>query len=87
MKNCNRYILIGCLLFMAAIVLLPTFGFNVSWTPLLFGVLMIGCCVLPMLFALSRSSARGSSCCGSNKARTSSESGEENEKPKSHSCH
>lgn len=42
--------LIGCALVLGAVLLLPRFGYGAASGSLVFGLLMLVCCVGPMLF-------------------------------------
>lgn len=46
--------LIGCALVLGAVLLLPRFGYGAASGSLVFGLLMLVCCVGPMLFMALR---------------------------------
>ena len=46
--------LIGCALVLGAVLLLPWFGYGAAGGSLVFGLLMLVCCVGPMLFMALR---------------------------------
>ena len=65
MKSCHKWMII-CLAGAVAIVfVLPRFGLPVEGASILIPLLMIGCCVLPMVMMMftSRSGKMGG-CCG-----------------------
>ena len=68
MKNCQKSMLLFAVIAVGAVLLLPDYGFQYSGLPVLIGLLMIGCCVLPMIFGMSKASVAGGgsggSCCG-----------------------
>jgi hypothetical protein len=51
--------LIGCALVLGAVLLLPWFGYGAASGSLAFGLLMLACCVGPMLFMALRGGRRG----------------------------
>jgi|GEM_PF-4492378 len=65
MKNCQKWMLLFAVIAVGAVLVLPQYGFQYSGLPVLIGLLMIGCCVLPMIFWMCKASvAGGGSCCG-----------------------
>lgn len=52
MKNHHIRMLVGCVLIMGSILLLPRFGYGAATGSLVFGLLMLLCCVGPMLLML-----------------------------------
>ena len=46
--------LIGCAVVLGALLLLPQFGYGAASGSLVFGLLMLACCVGPMLFMALR---------------------------------
>lgn len=90
MKNCNKWMLFCVAIAIAIVFLLPKFGVAVAGASLLFPLLMIGCCVLPMFFMMKSSQGKeGGSCCSAKKGRTDQEHKEVAEDGKSSpgSCH
>lgn len=69
MKACHRpWMLIACVVILALLFLLPRFGVNVAAAGVLLPLLMIGCCLLPMLLiVLPRKDDGGRGCCGAGK--------------------
>jgi hypothetical protein len=84
MKNCIVWMVLGCLVVLAATAVLPRFGVQLSGGPL-FAVLMVLCCMGPMLLA-GRSSKRGPGCCDKEEERD--RSGDKDESSKAGgTCH
>ena len=52
MNSHHIRMLIGCLLVLGAVLLLPRFGYGAATGSLAFGLIMLVCCVGPMLFML-----------------------------------
>jgi hypothetical protein len=79
MKNCIFWMIVGCLLVLVATAVLPRFGVQLAGGPL-FAILMVLCCMGPMLLA-GLGSKGGSGCCskepknGGERAEDTSKSG------------
>lgn len=89
MKNCHRWML-GCVAVAVILfVVLPRFGVAIAGASLIFPLLMIGCCVLPMLFMMKTDKGDGGSCCAKKEQKSDEESKEvdKNVKSSSGSCH
>ncbi len=52
MNSHHIRMLLGCLLVLGAVLLLPRFGYGAAGGSLAFGLLMLVCCVGPMLLML-----------------------------------
>lgn len=52
MRNCHRLMLLGGALLLCALVFLPLAGVAAPSSPLLLGLLMVGCCLLPVLLTV-----------------------------------
>ena len=89
MKNSPYWMIVCVGLALAAVVLLPQFGVPLAGASLFFLVLMIGCCVLPMLFMMrAGSDGKDSSCCSEENESEQKSVGEiGKEKRGSKSCH
>ncbi len=64
MKNCHSWI-IGCVLVALAVVfVLPKFGLPLAGASLMIPLLLIGCCVLPVvMMAFASTSKEKGGCC------------------------
>lgn len=81
--------LIACVGVLALVLLLPRLGVEVAGAGVLLTLLMIGCCVLPMLLlVLPRGEDKDGGCCGGNKPTPSRprQGGEKDDK-KTPGCH
>jgi hypothetical protein len=89
MKHCRPWMLIGCLGILALILLLPRLGVGAASGGLLLTLLMVGCCVLPMLLVLLPRGKDGTGgCCGDDKTDSApSKPGGEKSEQKTPSCH
>lgn len=64
MKHCYKWMAACVAVGLVAFLILPMVGVPIAGTSLLFPLLMVGCCVLPMLFMVkSGQKAEGHSCC------------------------
>lgn len=82
MIHCRPWMLAVCLAALALVFLLPRFGVDVAGSGLLFTLLMVGCCVLPMLMSMRK---KGGGCCGKEEPTGSSEtSASDKPAPKCH---
>ncbi|HMO19119.1 MAG TPA: hypothetical protein PKA63_12720 [Oligoflexia bacterium] len=89
MKNCHKW-MIACVVGAAALIfVLPKLGVSIWGASLLFPLLMIGCCVLPMFFMMRASSdGKGGSCCSKeSKSKQKTEGEVDKEKSGSGGCH
>jgi len=64
MKSCPKWMLFCAVIAVGVVLMLPQYGFQFSGFPVLISLLMIGCCVLPMIIMMSKASVGGGSCCG-----------------------
>ncbi len=90
MKGCHKSMLICAAIAIGLILILPQFGVAVGSASLLFPLIMVVCCVLPMFLMMSAAKSEDgkSGCCGS-KATSDAASGDAGTKkdPTSKSCH
>lgn len=90
MKNCHKW-MIACVVGALAITfVLPILGVPLFGASLLFPLLMIACCVLPMLFMMKADGGNGKegSCCSKeHKGEQKTKAGAEKDKTGSKSCH
>ncbi len=65
MKNCHKWMIVCAVAALALVFVLPKLGVPLGGgASLLIPLLMIGCCVLPMLFMMKAGSdGKGDSCC------------------------
>lgn len=61
MKNCHPWMLVFCLGVLASLFLLRVFGVNVPGAGVWLVLLMLACCVLPVLAVFPR--REGGGCC------------------------
>lgn len=89
MKNCHKWMLVCVVVALAIAFVLPRFGVSLAGASFLVPLLMIGCCVLPMLFmTMSARDGKESSCCSKEgKPVLDGEKGTEKLKSESGSCH
>ena len=91
MKNCYKGMIACVLIALALFVVLPKFGYTIAGASLLIPLLMIGCCVLPMLFMMKCASPaeEKGGCCGKTENSKTSTSDEKEQKvaPQKPSCH
>lgn len=73
MKICHKWMIICLLGAIAVVVVLPKFGLSLAGASLLVPLLMMGCCVLPMVMMLfsTRLAVKGG-CCSQKKNHQSS---------------
>ena len=88
MKNCHRWMLACVAVAVILFVVLPRFGVSIAGASLLIPLLMVGCCVLPMLFMMKSSSGEKGGCCGKmDNAKASADGKEQSQDSKKPSCH
>ena len=90
MKSCHKSMLICAVIAIGLIFLLPQFGVAVGSASLLFPLIMVVCCVLPMFLMMNAAKSENgkSGCCGSKAASDapSADAGTKKE-PTAKSCH
>jgi len=90
MKNCHKWMILCVVVAVAFVFVLPKFGVPLAGASLLIPILMIGCCVLPMLFMMRSGQGEGKgSCCSKREPKSDQETKEagQNVKGSSGSCH
>ena len=71
MKNCYKPMLLCLAIAVLAILVLPRFGFQIAGASAFFGLLMVACCVLPMvlmMFGILKGDGN-KSCCAPSKGK------------------
>lgn len=89
MKSCHRpWMLVACASIAALLLLLPWLGVNAAGAGIFLTLLMVGCCVLPMLLIMAPRGEGKGGCCGAEKPGPS-QTGPDGEKAdeKETSCH
>lgn len=90
MKSCHKSMLICAAIAIGLIFLLPQFGVAVGSASLLFPLIMVVCCVLPMFLMMKAAKSENgkSGCCGSKETydAASDKDGAKKE-PAAKSCH
>lgn len=90
MKNCHKWMILCVVAALAIIFVLPKLGVSLGGVSWLVPLLMIGCCVVPMLFMMSSGEGKEHGSCCSKKGAKGPEEGKpvaENVKSGSGSCH
>lgn len=89
MKNCHKWMILCVVVALAFVFVLPKFGVSLAGASLLFPILMIGCCVLPMIMMMFSSRSEKGGCCGQKDKSKTSSSDEKELNPTSEktSCH
>ena len=88
MKNCHKWMILCVVGAIAIVFLLPKLGIPVAGASLLVTLLMVGCCVLPMLFMMKSASGEKGGCCGKmDDSKTSADGKEQSQDSKKPSCH
>lgn len=90
MKNCHKWMILCVVAALAIIFVLPKLGVSLGGVSWLVPLLMIGCCVVPMLFMMSSGEGKEHGSCCSKKEAKSPQEGKpivENVKSGSGSCH
>lgn len=91
MKHCYKWMILCVAVALAVLFILPKFGIAVAGASLIVPILMIGCCVIPMIMMMSASGSEGGKrgCCGGHEDSKNPVTGEKEQKPTSpkQSCH
>lgn len=89
MKHCMKWMIACVLIALTLIVVLPKFGVATAGASLLIPLLMIGCCVLPLLMMVGAKGNSGSCCSKKNGQHPNESGGNKNTDAKSSSgsCH
>lgn len=89
MKNCHRWMLACVAVAVILFVVLPRFGVAIAGASLIVPLLMVGCCVLPMLFMMRSDRGNEGSCCAKKEPKNEQENKgvDKNVKSGSGSCH
>ncbi len=90
MKNCRKWMFLCVAIALAVFLILPKFGIAVAGASLIVPLLLISCCVLPMLFMMRTGQGKeGESCCSKteHKGQQGSKGAAEKVKDSSGSCH
>ncbi len=90
MKSCHKWMVACVLIALAIIFVLPRLGVSLPGAALLIPLLMIGCCVLPMLFMMRSGQGKDEASCCSKKEHKGEQENKgvaENVKSSSGSCH
>lgn len=89
MKHCYKWMLFCVAAALAVYFILPKFGIAVGGASLLVLLLMIGCCVLPMLFIMKSGiqGDKGSCCSKGSKSSEATKEADKDVKGGAGSCH
>ncbi|MFO0842275.1 MAG: hypothetical protein U0797_07725 [Gemmataceae bacterium] len=85
MKNCHKPMMVGAILLLCAVLFLPLAGVTVPSSPLLLSLVMLGCCVLPMLLMVFWSGSDSEGREDEAKPKEGDQAGASGSRPKS--CH
>jgi hypothetical protein len=90
MKNCHKWMVVCVVGAIGIAFVLPQLGVPLAGSSLIVILLMIGCCVLPMLFMMKTGQGEGKGSCCSKGEQKSDQKGKEvgkDTKDSSASCH
>ena len=90
MKNCYKWMVVCGVAAIAIAFLLPQLGVPLAGSSLIVLFLMIGCCVLPMLFMMKAGQGEGKASCCSMGEKKSDQEGKavgKDAKDSAASCH
>lgn len=91
MKHCYKWMVLCVAVALAIFVILPMFGIAIAGASLLVPILMIGCCIIPMVMMMRASGSEGGKggCCGGHEKTKEPATSEKEQKPAStkQSCH